>query len=112
MEPPSTNLGRKAEPTVGILDAQAIKTTLVAGEQRGFDAGKKVNGRKHPVIVDTLGLVLIHLSAIRLKLQKSYSFQERKFFRRNKKRDSENNGLPCINPDKLNLPLLLPENFF
>lgn len=50
--------GRKAEPTVGILDAQSTKTTLVAGEQRGFDAGKKVKGRKRHIIVDTLGLVL------------------------------------------------------
>ena len=50
--------GRKAEPTVAILDAQSAKTTLVAGEQRGFDAGKKVKGRKRHIIVDTLGLVL------------------------------------------------------
>lgn len=50
--------GRQSEPTVGILDAQSTKTTMVAGEQRGFDAGKKVKGRKRHIIVDTLGLVL------------------------------------------------------
>ncbi len=50
--------GRQSEPTVGILDAQSTKTTMVAGEQRGFDAGKKVKGRKRHIIVDTLGLLL------------------------------------------------------
>lgn len=50
--------GRRTEPTVGIIDAQSVKTTLVAGEARGFDAGKKVKGRKRHLIVDTLGLVL------------------------------------------------------
>lgn len=50
--------GRKAEPTVGIIDAQSVKTTLVAGEARGFDAGKKIKGRKRHIIVDTLGLLL------------------------------------------------------
>jgi putative transposase len=50
--------GRQSEPTIGILDAQSTKTTMVAGEQRGFDAGKKVKGRKRHIIVDTLGLIL------------------------------------------------------
>lgn len=51
-------VGRQSEPTVGILDAQSAKTTMVAGEQRGFDAGKKVKGRKRHIVVDTLGLIL------------------------------------------------------
>ena len=51
--------GRKPEPTVGIIDAQSVKTTLVAGEARGFDAGKKVKGRKRHIVVDSLGLLLI-----------------------------------------------------
>jgi putative transposase len=50
--------GRKGEPTVAIMDAQSVKTTLVAGESRGFDAGKKVKGRKRHIAVDTLGLLL------------------------------------------------------
>lgn len=50
--------GKKSEPTIGILEAQSAKTTLVAGESRGFDAAKKVKGRKRHIIVDTLGLVL------------------------------------------------------
>ena len=50
--------GRKAEPSVAIIDAQSVKTTLVAGESRGFDAGKKVKGRKRHLAVDSLGLLL------------------------------------------------------
>ena len=51
--------GKKAEPAAGIIDAQSVKTTLVAGEARGFDAGKKVKGRKRHIVVDSLGLVLM-----------------------------------------------------
>jgi putative transposase len=50
--------GRKTEPAAAIIDAQSVKTTLVAGESRGFDAGKKVKGRKRHIVVDTLGLIL------------------------------------------------------
>ena len=35
-----------------------MKTTEVGGQERGFDAGKKVAGRKRHLLVDTLGLVL------------------------------------------------------
>ena len=37
---------------------QSVKTTHVGGEQRGYDAGKQVSGRKRHIIVDTLGLIL------------------------------------------------------
>ena len=49
---------RKEEPTVGIIDAQSVKNTLVSSQSKGFDAGKKVKGIKRHIIVDTLGLVL------------------------------------------------------
>lgn len=52
-------MGRKTQPTVGILDSQSVKTTSVGGSCRGFDAGKNVNGRKRHLLLDTLGLVLI-----------------------------------------------------
>ncbi|MDO1451640.1 transposase [Rhodocytophaga aerolata] len=48
---------RRLSPSVAILDSQSVKTTLVGG-QHGFDAAKKVKGRKHHILVDTLGLLL------------------------------------------------------
>ncbi len=50
--------GKKEDPTVGIIDAQSVKNTLVSSEDKGFDAGKKIKGIKRHIIVDTLGLVL------------------------------------------------------
>jgi putative transposase len=49
---------RHKHPTAGCLDSQSVKTTSVPGE-RGFDNGKKVNGRKRHILVDTLGLLLV-----------------------------------------------------
>lgn len=50
--------GRNPEPSAAVLDSQSIKTTETPGV-RGDDAGKKVNGRKRHIIVDTMGLLLI-----------------------------------------------------
>jgi putative transposase len=50
--------GRSSEPTLGILDSQAVKTTLESGVSCGYDAGKKVKGRKRHVVVDAMGLLL------------------------------------------------------
>ncbi|WP_202921170.1 IS5 family transposase [Anatilimnocola aggregata] len=52
--------GRKAEPSVGIMDSQSAKTTAKKGP-RGYDAGKKICGRKRHLMVDTQGLVLTAL---------------------------------------------------
>jgi len=49
--------GRQKHPTAGALDSQSVKTTHLPGV-RGYDAGKKVNGRKRHLLVDTLGLLL------------------------------------------------------
>ena len=51
-------LGRNPQPSAGIADSQSTKTTGVGGEQRGYDGGKKVRGRKRHLLVDTEGLVL------------------------------------------------------
>jgi putative transposase len=49
---------RKKKPTAGSIDSQSIKTTQVGGEERGYDGGKNIKGRKRFILVDTLGLLL------------------------------------------------------
>jgi putative transposase len=53
-----TEAGRDPEPSAGVIDSQSAKTTEVGGEH-GYDAGKKINGRKRHLLVDTMGLVLM-----------------------------------------------------
>jgi putative transposase len=50
-------LGRKPRPTAAIIDSQSAATTQ-AGGPRGYDAGKRVYGRKRHIVTDTNGLLL------------------------------------------------------
>jgi putative transposase len=49
--------GKDAQPSAGSIDSQTVKATRTSG-QRGYDAGKKINGVKRHIWVDTLGLML------------------------------------------------------
>jgi putative transposase len=48
--------GREPTPSAICIDSQTVKTTEMGGPERGYDGGKKINGRKRHLLVDTLGL--------------------------------------------------------
>ena len=54
-----TAAGRAPEPTAAVIDSQSVRASEEVGRaSRGYDAGKKVNGRKRHIAVDTIGLLL------------------------------------------------------
>lgn len=50
--------GREPTPSAACIDSQSVKTTEIGGEDRGYDGGKKIKGRKRHLLVDTLGLLI------------------------------------------------------
>jgi transposase len=50
-------MGREASPSAGVIDSQSVRTTE-AGGPRGYDAGKKIKGRKRHILTDTNGLLV------------------------------------------------------
>lgn len=52
--------GREASPSAGVIDSQSVKTTESGGVS-GFDAGKKVKGRKRHILTDTCGFLIFIL---------------------------------------------------
>jgi len=51
--------GRDEQPSIGIIDSQSIKSTLVSSrEHTGFDGGKRIKGIKRHIVVDASGMLL------------------------------------------------------
>ena len=52
--------GRDPRPTAGSIDSQSVRAAETVGKPgRGYDAGKRINGRKRHIAVDTMGLLLM-----------------------------------------------------
>ena len=52
-------MNKNALPSLGIIDSQSVKTAHTCSQDVGYDAGKKVKGRKRHIVTDTLGCLLL-----------------------------------------------------
>ena len=55
--------GKEPSPSAGSIDSQTVQATEIA-DSRGYDGGKKINGRKRQIVVDTLGLLIVVLVTV------------------------------------------------
>lgn len=74
--------GKDEEATAAIIDSQSVKSSEESSrEDKGFDSGKKTNGRKRHILVDTLGLIIslvVHPASIQDRDGATIVFQSTK----------------------------------